>query len=366
MAAMNYTIKDNRIERSFLQGMELSGDVGIAFDENEPIHRMYLDRIDGAMSAAEWGRLSFNISMNETQVLYVYVSARDVDTWYDENGTYSIMDYLKDPDVPDSDKKRFFSDDKSERYVGKKDILLYGLSGRYLFVCIEVLGAGDGYLSHIHVDRKGDNFMDAFPAVYRERNGFFHRFLSIFSSLYNDLEHEIGRLPELLDADVCPAECLDIYAAWLGIDLSGNFLTDDSKRKFVKEAYNLNRMKGTKACLLRVIEIILDEKAIILENNTIKSYMEKGEMENTEIVSGGIFDVNVLIRSPLNDTERRQLLYILDQFKPIRCKLHLVQLRDTPILDDEIYLDMNAVVSGDYVGVMDDDMTISEDVILDE
>ena len=368
MPQITYSIKKNRLERSFLQGFDTDPETGcLYFDENTGIHRIYVDAIDSAVESGDWGRFSFSMDLPENMALYVYAFASDSNTWYDNEGKdYPIMEALLSDTLPDSEKKFFFSGENGLRFVGKNDVLLYHLKGRYLYLAIEILGVGTGYIDRLRVDKKGDNFMDAFPAVYRERDGFFHRFLSVFSSVYNDVGRKIDRLPELLDPDTCPAECLDVYAMWLGIDLSGDFLKEEAKRTFVKEAYHLNRMKGTKGCLLRVLEIVLNEQVIILENNTIKAYLERGEMAQSELIAGGIYDVNILIRTPLSDTDRHQLLYLLEQFKPLRSRLHLIPLKDTPTLDDEIYLDMNAVVSGDTVGILDDDMEISEDIVLNE
>lgn len=367
MAGINYSIKKNRLENSYLVGMSVDPESGrLLLDKDTGIHRLYTDKIDSATDGCEWGRLSFDMELTENMALYVYAFAGDFDTWYDSEGrNHTIADTLKSKDIPDEDKKRFFSGDGGARFVGKNDILLYRLKGRFLYIAIEILGAGEGYIDRIRIDRKGDQFMDAFPSVYRERDSFFHRFLSVFSSIYNDVDYEISRLPELLDVDKCPRECLRVYAGWLGIDLSGDFLTEDAERTFVREAYNLNRTKGTKACLLRVLEIVTGEKAVILENNAIRAYLEKGEMSETELISGGIYDVNILLRKQLSDTDRQQIMYLLNQFKPIRSRLHLIQLRDTPILDDEIYLDLNAVLAGETLGVLDDDMELADDIILE-
>ena len=368
MARINYSIRKNRLERSYLSGMEIDEDEGgLFFNGGTGIHRLYLDVIDSAMEDANWGRFSFYAELQEYMALYVYAFASNQDTWYKDDGTvFSIQDMLMSEEVPDEDKKRIFTGDNALRFVGKQDMLLYGIKGRYLYLAIEVLGAGDGYLDHLKVDRKGDQFMDAFPAVYRENNSFFHRFLSVFSSIYNDLDHEISRLPELLDAEKCPRECLKVYAGWLGINLSGDFLTEEAERTFVKEAYELNRKKGTRGCLQRVLQIVLNEDPVILESNTVRSYLERGEMHESEVMAGGVYDVNILIRTPLSDTDKQQLLFLLNQFKPIRSCLHLIQLKETSVLDDEVYLDMNAVIGGETIGVLDDNMVITEEVILGE
>lgn len=365
MPRINYTIKQNRLEKSYMEGFDLENET-LYFSEDTGIHRIYIEAIDAGEDDALWGRFSFAANIPENMALYVYAQAFNYNTWYDDEGNnIHLMDMLRDESLPDEEKKRLFSAENGKRYVGKNDILLYGLSGRYLFLAIEVLGTGDGAVYRMRVDKKGDNFMDAFPGVYRERDSFFHRFLSVFSSVYNDIGREIDNLPELLDIDKCPAECLPVYAKWLGIDLSGDFLPEERMREFVRQAYHLNRIKGTKACLLKVLKIALDEDVIILENNTIKSYIENEDLAESEYMTGGIYDVNILIRTPLTDTDRHQLLYLLDQFKPIRCRLHLITLKDTADIDGEVYLDMNAVISGENVGYMDDDMVIDGDVILE-
>ncbi len=368
MAGITYSIKKNRLEKSFLSGFEPDEETGrLYFSENTGIHRLYVQAIDSAMPGCEWGRFSFRAELTENMSIYVYAVATEYDTWYDDNGEdFNIMDALCSEDVPDEVKKRFFSEENGgSRFIAKNDILLYNLSGRFLYLAIEVLGSGEGYIDRLKVDRRGDNFMEAFPAVYRKRDSFFHRFLSVFSSIYNDIGYEIERLPELLDIDVCPRECLRVYAGWLGIDLSGDFLSEEAERLFVKEGYMLNRTKGTKACLARVIEIITGEKPVILENNTIMEYHEKGEMAESELLPGGIYDVNILVHKSLSETDRQQIIYLLNQFKPLRSRLHLIQLRDTPTLDDEVYMDMNAIIAGDTLGIMDDDMELTEDIIME-
>lgn len=367
MAQINYTIKMNRLEKSFISGFDINEETGrLYFSEDTGIHRIYVDVIDSATEDATWGRFSFVADLPENMALYVYAAAYNFDTWYDDEGEdIDLMATLRMDNLPDEEKKKIFSGENAKRFVGKNDVLLYGLTGRYLFLAVEILGTGEGYIDRLRVDLKGDNFMDAFPSVYRERNSFFHRFLSIFSSIYNDLGYEIERLPELLDTDTCPVECLPVFAMWLGIDLSGDFLSEEAQRTLLKEAYNLNRIKGTKKCLLRLLEIVLGEEVVILESNTIKSYMEKEDMVAMGIFEGGIYDINILIRKNLSETDRFQLLYLINQYKPLRSHIHLIQLKDTPVLDDEIYLDMNAVISGESVGEMDNGMTLSEDVILE-
>ena len=365
MPATYYTIRKNRIKSAYSLGIEPDDDYKTLRLTEEPVRRLYFKAIDSAVEGSQWGRFSFDATLTENMALYVYAAAVDINTIYDENGTYQIDDIIGSEEVRDKDKKDLLKEMDAQRFVGKTDILLYALKGRYLFLAIEVVGEGTGSISHMRVDARGDNFMDTLPEVYRERNGFLHRYLSVFSSLYNDMEDDIDHLPDLLDPDTAPVDVLLEFGRWMGIDLSGNFLSEAAIRQLVRESYRLNRMKGTRACLQRIFEIVLDEKVVILDQNTLKAFPDAVEID-PRLKESGIYDVSVLIKKPMSDTDRHQLLHLVRQFVPLRTKLHLIQLKDSGVLDADTYLDMNAVLTEDVFGVLDDNMLMDEDVILEE
>ena len=74
--------------------------------------------------------------------------------------------------------------------------------------------------------------------------------------------------------------------------------------------------------------------------------------------------MNILIRKLLNENERFQLEYLIDQFKPIRSRIHLIQLKETGILDSNIYLDMNAQISDEVFATLDDYQDINGTIVL--
>lgn len=365
MAGITYSIKKNRLKKSGLFGIDLMENGALTLKRDTDRH-LYLPAIDSAEKGASWGRLSFDCDITENMVLYVRVLAVDDHLVSNGNELYDLDRLLCGDEIPDSEKKQIFEAAGALRTVDKDDILLYDLSGQYLYICIDVVGDGEGTIDNIRIDRLGDNFMDTFPSVYRERGGFFHRFMSVFSTIYNDFEDEIDDLPHYLDIETAPVEMLPTFGSWLGLDLSGDYLPEDSMRALVREGYKLNRMKGTKACLERVIEIMLGERAIILEQNTIRSYMEDGDISVGNLEDASIYDVNILIKKKLSDTVRHQLMHLLRQFVPLRSRIHLIRLKDSGILDTDIYMDMNAVLAEESYGVFDEDMEMDDDIVLDE
>ena len=63
----------------------------------------------------------------------------------------------------------------------------------------------------------GDHMVDYLPAIYREQD-FTYRYLSIFNSMFQDMEAAIDDLPRLLDAASAPPEMLSFLAKWLCVD----------------------------------------------------------------------------------------------------------------------------------------------------
>ena len=358
MARTVYSIKKNRLKRSFGEGFMMDEAGNLYLDENSPTHRLYLTAIDSAEEDSEWGRLSFKVRLSEEQVLYTYAFATNDRELKMGEEMVDVESFLIADGIPDSAKKILFNHSEARRFVDKRDVLLYGLKGRYLFICIEILGLGEGMLYNIRAERGSDEFMDAFPEIYRENNDFFRRYMTVFNSIYNDFEDVIDRLPELLSFDTCPSELLPTYAAWLGIDVQGDFMKPEALRQLVKEAYVLNRMKGTKECLKRLLTIVLEETPIILESNQMKEYAEsEGE---------GVFDVTVLVKKKFSENERFQLMYLLDQFMPVRCRLKIETLKDNSILDNRVYLDMNAQVQYLEDAKLDEYMSLDGQLVLEE
>ncbi|WP_034452944.1 phage tail protein [Butyrivibrio sp. AE2032] len=336
-----YTIKNNRLMQSFIQGFSVEGKTGLKLDEESRDHFLFLKPIDGVSDGAFWGRLSCDMLLSEEQVCYIYIMATDtLNIVVGEGESINLDEFLYDSNEEPFRKVSLLTEIGAKRFVNNPDVLLYELQGRYLFIAMEILGNGPASIGNIRVGVRGDNFMGAFPEVYQERNSFFHRYMSIFSSIYNDISEQNDRLYEMLDLDKCSVELLEMYGSWFGIDLNGGFLPEDVLRTIVKEAYKLNRMKGTKKALERILEIVVGDDAILLENR---------------LQDGRIFDVTVMINRKLTEDLRHQLMFLLDQFKPIRTRIRLLQMEKEAVMDGNSYLDMNAAIPSEKHVVLDEE-----------
>lgn len=334
MPDYKYQIKENRLKTAYIE----NGNI-------------YLKPIDSLRDEATWGRVHYEVETSGNVACIVYAAASD---------------YLMEPDAQtEGAHKRLLEQLGAQRFVQQNDMMLYSLSGRYLYLAFTYTGDGEAHFQNMYVDRTGDRFMETFPLVYQEYGQFFHRYLSIFSSIYDDFDKEIEELPKLLDLDICSKELLSIYAGWLGIDIGDGFLAEDVLRELVKNAYQLNRMKGTKWCLEKITEILLGEPAVIVERNTTEDYLPREQVESVNRLYGkSLFDVTVMIKQQLDATKKSQLEFILRQFVPIRCNLRIVELNRSGLLDSYSYLDVNARVYQTYDGVLDSQQSMDDVITL--
>ena len=353
------------MEKGLTTGFTLGEDGTLVMNEHEAYHAICVRALDCATNDGGWGRLSFDTEYPENMTCYVHVKALNQTMFYREETLTKIDDFLCDPEESPTLKREFFTRTEGNRHVNHSDILMYEQRGRYLYFMIEFIGEGCGYVRNIRADRGGDNFMQTFPEVYRERGSFFHRYLSVFSSIYNDFQQDIDRLPDLLDVDTCPVQLLGTYGKWLGIDLDCDIRDEQVMRTLVREAYSLNRMKGTKKAISRIAQIVLGEEVLILERNVMQDYMNSVDRKDlAELYGSSIYDVTMLVNHQVSDLEKSQLMYLIDQFKPLRSRIHIVHLKSDGILDSHNYLDMNARVFEVENGNLDEEQIMDGVVTL--
>ncbi|MBR5578979.1 MAG: hypothetical protein IKW28_08300 [Lachnospiraceae bacterium] len=364
MPGISYSVHKNRLEEGYFPGFVLK-DRKLLQTGEEDIHYFYCKAIDSTEEDSHWGRLSFQMNLEENMACFVYVTAKNEAYFYRENQPKKIEDFLCDEKESHDLKKKFMKMVGAKKSVNEEDILLYDQKGRYLYFFIEVIGKGKGSIGNIRVEQQGDTFMNTFPDVYREHNSFFHRYLSIFSTIYNEFEERIDALPKMLDLDTCPLHLLPVYASWMGVEIKEEFFTEEILRKLVKNIYYLNQRKGTKAAIERIIEIIFSEKPMILEKNQMADYVEASEYKEFERLYGkSNFDVTILIKKELTEIQKNQLMFLLEQYKPVRCRLHVIGLQQTGTLDSYSYLDLNAGIWEKSGAKLDEKTTMDSVMIL--
>lgn len=360
----NYSIRKNRYKYSYLSGFEIEGNNRLKCLSEDFNHYVILGQIDGIEDDANWGRLNFSCEFEEEVIYNVYVFATNFED-FNRRGTITGVDefLLGEDDI--NTKKEFFKIVEAKKCVNQNDILLYDVKGRYLHIMIEVVGMTEGYIEKLNINSQGDFYMESLPEVYQDYGSFLHRYMSIFSSIFIDLQENIENIDEIFDLDKASVSLLTLFGKWMGIDVSGNFLSEDKLRTLIKEAYSLNRMKGTKKALERLTEIVLEEKTVILEKNQLQE--EAKNKDNFEALYGkGNYDVTILIKTYVPENQKSQLMFLIKQFVPIRCNLNIRFLDDCNGLDDHMYMDLNTQISDEIVGELDARQVMDGTILLKE
>ena len=345
-----YKLGRSRLSRGLLDGFAVTPDGILTVRGEQHRRNLFLPRLDSAVADCPWGRLAFHAEFRGEAVLTVHAFASNEKQFFFQDRTVQTDAFLLDADIPAGQKEKLFAAGGGGRYAGSQDVLLYGLTGRYLWLWLELTGPGAVTLSQFRVLTPGDNFFRTFPEIYQTNGDFFHRYLSIFSSLYNDLQDTVDRLHEFVDLDTAPDEALPIFAGWLGLELDGSLLDPADLRRLLKLAPQLIRAKGTRRAVELIVGLFVEEPVYLVERNLLSP----AQREGGELYGESPFDFTVLISRRSDEGLRARLTYLIDQFKPIRSRARLVFLGDRSSLDAFSYLDVNGAVLQSVPGRLDD------------
>lgn len=352
-----YSIRKSSLKKGLLYGFEVKDEGRVTGIQGEIDHMIVLMPIDGIKEDTKWGRLKFDIELPELSYYRVYAFASNVkeNLFGEEFG--DPIELLKKKN--NEERINFLEKEKWSSFINMNDLLLFSGQGRYLWLVFQVESQGEPSISNIKVEIPEDDFLNFFPEIYRDWDSFFHRYLSIYYSLYQDLQTECENTGKLFDPDTAPKELLPVFAEWMGLDLEGNVLPENVMRTLVKEAYNLNKMKGTRWSIERITQIVLDRTPTIVENNLLR---EKND--NSVIYGETRYDISIIIRRDIEEDEKMSFASLLKQFIPVRCKLHVFFLREQGILDNYTYMDLNSKIDETSYLELDEKQGMDHGVVL--
>lgn len=333
-----YTINATKLDMAYIEGMEKADKKLVSVPSEKGNHFAILNRFRSYARGTKWGRFQCKAKLSPNNSLRIYAVAIDCD----EGSALELNNYFHDTTVNWSEKKDCFKD-SGLVYVNHNDVLLYDVVGEYLWIAIEVDGDGDDEICDMKLDSMGDNFMQTFPEIYQEEGKFFHRYMSIFSSIYQDMSDRLSGIDTYLDIDKTPLPALTEISGWLGFETREDFLDEKMLRNFVKQIYHLNRIKGTKKVMQEIIKVILGEDVVVLERNKMENHIPSTDSSIYKRLYGDtIYDVVIIVKHKEDEKLWAQLLVILEEFKPVRSRIKLVFSENNINLDSYCYMDFNA------------------------
>lgn len=299
-----YTFGYSRLKKAEGTGFHVRKDGSIKLSEEEPVCRIYLKALDGMENSLKWGRLILKASLDEGSILTVYAAAG-----------------------------RHGKEISIGPFVNQTDILLCELTGRYLWIWMEIQNAAGGVIHSVRVENSGMEILEMLPEVYRERGSVLHRYLSVFYSMYTDFQRTIDGLGGLLEVEHAPASTLPILGEWLGIQIGEGLLTEQMTRQLLRKAAYLGSIRGTKKVMKELALLLSGEEPSILEK------------ENGTVV--------LLFRQNVSEELELRLLYFLMQFLPKECRLHIVSHQAQMGMDEYCLMDVGFVQKAWEIGAAD-------------
>lgn len=337
-----YRIRNALLRRGLLEGLALEEDALSAAAEGS----VFLPALDSAWPDCVWGRVSLKCALGPESMLTVRAFASDQDRLIRKGETVRINSVLLDPEIPREEKERLFTLAEGMERSGTPDVLLKGQRGRYLWLWLEISGGDGGRLEDLRVYVPGDNFFRTLPQVYQADGDFLERWLSIFSTMYQELQEEIDGLPDLLDIDTAPEPLLPMFASWLGLDPGD--LTAEELRGLLKAAPELLPRKGTRWAVERVVKLFVPEDVYIVERNLLSP----GQRDT--LYGSTPYDFTVLLARRRDERLQMCLERLIGWFKPARARCQIVFLAEAGGLDAFTYLDINGTMLQSAPGSLDD------------
>jgi phage tail-like protein len=227
---------------------------------------------------------------------------------------------------------------------------LLNAQGRYLFLRVEMFGleGRPPSLTHMRVYFSVPSLLQYLPEVYGlhpESADFLNRYLSIFQSLWLDMEEQINQTPCLFDPDVAPYPFLIWISSWIDVRYP-QFWKEGRLRLLLKKIPLLYKIKGTRRGIGEIVELYTGEPCYIVEPHEIQAIMASlPDTSHLYTMNPFVFTVLVNEARLPGEKERYELKRLIDDFKPAHTEAQLVILRPHIHLGSHSYLGVNSCLT---------------------
>lgn len=113
------------------------------------------------------------------------------------------------------------------------------------------------------------SYLRYLPPVYREEAvsaAFLERFLSMFETIFEGLDHQIDQLFRYFDPRLTPKEFLPWLASWVNLALDED-VPEERVRRFIERSPRLFNRKGTAEALVEFLEIYTGHPVFLTEHS---------------------------------------------------------------------------------------------------
>lgn len=300
---------------------------------------IFLSRVlDSLEKETVWHRLVMEYSLEENTAVYLNVYSTDSPLEAGRAGASGA--------ILTEDSLKVFSPFLRLSVRNPRDILLYKVKGRYLWFSLLIHGNGiaSPVISNIRIYFPKDTWMKYLPEVYQgEKGEFLERYLSVFQTIYDDMEERIRSDAMHLDLQAAAPEFLEWLSGWL---CAGNshLWKPERLKAYLRPGAALYHSLGTPGALVRMVELYTGEQPYI---------REAGPEDNPHL-----FRLYIREHVISSSREYQALLRVIREGKPADMEVQVIALKPYVFLDQDTYLGINSVLNEYGEAVLDHNSSI--------
>lgn len=356
-------------QRCLLSGMTISGG-SVTSDSGISGCTMVTGSQDSTEHGFLWRSLEISADYGENTVTRVSAYAADSTIVSAGGRTFELDSFLRDDTVPAGERLNLLDGLFTPLFTNCTDGLA-DLRGRYIWVRIDIVILDEHPVSidKIKLLLKSESMMDHLPEAYSAEdgeNGFMTRFMSIFDSIFFDMDQRIAKARSSLDYRTARGEMLRYLAGWV-TDETSAYLSDEQLREKIRHAVSEYRMTGTRRGLSEWISREYGVTPNIIEYFSVRKLAaEGGDREVYQRLFGSDPYKFYILLPEKTFADTREANLFTERLKnriPAYTEAEVVVLKRNVVLEQHTYLGVNSVLSG-YVCAEADAGSITGDIIL--
>ena len=333
---------------------------GLRLDCNRAATGVYcMKAVDSVENGFCWSRAVVEAELPPDTALRVYAYACDTKGWGDWADLDQAIGVLEGDPLPVL--REIFG-----APVAESGDFYLPRQGRYLWLMFELAATGSAspVIRALRLWMGGDHMADYLPAIYQEED-FTRRFLSIFDSMYTDMERAIDGLPGRMDYEHASGELLKYLASWVCVE-GGN--GEEGLRARIRTALPDYEERYTVEGVRRSIRRLTGREPILIEHFQVSP--NRPDCGNPELYRRlyGEDPYRFFALLP-EDTfssqrEREAFQRDMEELIPAGMSMQMVQLKSCIQLDWHTYLGINSQVGGYVPAAIDEQVTIHYDTTI--
>lgn len=333
---------------------------GLRLDPERSSTGVYcLGAVDSGEKGFCWGRAEVEAVLPPDTALRVYARAADTRQWGEwPDLDQGIRSLTGDP-MPAL--QEIFGPPVS----GNGECLL-SYTGRYLWLMLELTATGTKApaIRRLRLWMRGDHMTDYLPAIYQGED-FTRRFLSIFDSMYADMDRCIDTLPGQMDYQYAEGDLLRYLAGWVCVEQDGDGRKLRERiRTALPDYEDLYTVEGVR----RSIRRLTGRDPILIE--PFQVFPNRPDCWDPvlyrRLYGEDPYRFFVLLPEDTfsSQKEREQFQRDMEAVIPAGMTMQMIQLKPCIQLDWHTYLGINTRIGGYVPAVIDEQATIHYDTTI--